>query len=142
MVSGYAIFRYIFFQETMDNISTASCGNALGVGLGDFITRELFDKIDFQAIKENILTATFYQRGKIPLVLEDEREIIEVGEKHFKKRGKDKPKIILIRDTLNLSDIYVSEAVFEEVKDNANVEVVAEPREIEFDDKNRIIAEF
>jgi hypothetical protein len=71
------------------DITGASCGNALGVGLGDFITRELFDKIDFHALKENILTSTFYQRGKIPIVLQSEREILENAQKYFQRRGKD-----------------------------------------------------
>ena len=38
------------------DITDASYGNALGVGLGDFITRRLFERIDFAALKENINT--------------------------------------------------------------------------------------
>jgi len=91
------------------DITDESCGNAFGVGLADFITRRLFERIDFQAIKENVLTSTFYQRAKVPLVLEDEREILEVCLRHFEKRGESRPscerrgekdaKVIVIKDT-------------------------------------------
>jgi len=124
------------------DISSASCGNALGVGLGDFITRELFDKIDFQAIKENILTSTFYQRGKIPIVLENEREIIEVAEGHFERRGKGRIKAIIIKDSLHLSQVYVSEGILGEIAGSENVEIIGELQEIEFDDQSRIVTDF
>lgn len=124
------------------DITDVSYGNALGVGLADFITRQLFERIDFAALKENILTATFYQRGKTPLVLEDEKEIVEVCLKHFQRRGRERAKVIIIKDTLNLSDIYVSEAVLGELKDRSDIEVISEPKEVAFDNSNRIIAEF
>jgi len=123
------------------DISTASCGNALGVGLGDFITRELFDKIDFQAIKENILTSTFYQRGKTPIVLENEREIIEVVQGHFERRGRDRIKAIMIKDSLHLSQVYVSEGILEEISGSDKIEILSDLQEIEFDDQGRIIAD-
>ncbi len=121
------------------DITEPSGGNALGVGLVDFITRRLFDKIDFNVMKENILTSTFYQRGKIPLVFEDEREILETALEHFKRRGVKKPKVIIIKDTLSLSEIYVSESVLEELKNLENIEILSGLQDITFDNDNRII---
>jgi len=123
------------------DISAASCGNALGVGLGDFITRELFDKIDFQALKKNILTATFYQRGKIPIVLENEREIIEVAQKHFEKRGKDKIRAVIIKDSLHLADMYVSEPVLDALAEPGMVEIVDPAKEIVFDSEGKTVVD-
>jgi hypothetical protein len=124
------------------DLTDATYGNALGIGLADFTTKRLFNKIDFAALKENILTATFYQRGKIPLILEDEKEILQVALDHFKRRGKEKPKVLLIKDTLNLSDLYVSESVLEALKDKDNIEIISEPAEIQFDDENKIVTDF
>jgi hypothetical protein len=124
------------------DISGASCGNALGIGLGDFITRELFDKVDFQAVKENILTSTFYERGKIPIVLENEREIIEVAQSHFERRGKDKIRAIIIKDTLNMAEIYVTEPVMDAIAESGKVEIVELAEEIVFDSDDKIIADF
>jgi hypothetical protein len=121
------------------DITEASYGNALGVGLADFITKKLFEKIDFAAMKENILTSTFYQRGKIPLVFEDERELLDVALQHFQRRGVNKPKIIVIKDTLRLDVIHVSESVLEEVKNRDDIELASELQEIVFDNNNGIV---
>jgi len=124
------------------SITDASYGNALGIGLADFITKRLFEKIDFQALKENILTSTFYQRGRIPLVLDDEKEIVSVALEYFSRRGRAEPKVVIIRDTLSLSDIYVSETVLEQLKDRDDIEFARPTKEIEFDNENKIIVKF
>ena len=83
--------------------------------------------------------------GAIRLIegcLEDQREIIDVSLEHFRKRGTKSPKIIIIKDTLNLADMYVSEAVLDELKNRDDIEVVSEPQEVAFDDDNRIITDF
>ena len=121
------------------DITDASYGNALGAGLADFTTRRLFDKIDFAALKENVLTSTFYHRGKIPMVFEDERELWEVSLQHFKRRGVEKPKIIIIEDTLHLAEVLVSESVLDEVAGRDDIEILNELQEITFDSDNRII---
>ena len=121
------------------DITDASCGNALGVGLGDFITKQLFNKIDFHALKENILTSTFYQRGKVPIVLENEREILENAQNYFKRRGKDHIKAIIIKDTLHLSEVYVTEPVLNAIAEPENIEIVDPAREIEYDNDGRIL---
>ena len=121
------------------DITEASYGNALGVGLADFTTRKLFEKIDFDSMKENILTSTFYQRGKIPLVFEDERELLDAALQHFQRRGVTKPKVIVIKDTLSLDEIHVSLSVLEETEGRDDIELVSELREIEFDKNNGIV---
>jgi hypothetical protein len=123
------------------DITDESCGNALGVGLADFITRRLFERIDFRAIKENVLTSAFYQRGKVPLVLEDEREVLEVCLRHFERRGEKDAKVIVIKDTLNISDMYVSESVLSQLKDRDDIEVVSGPAAVAFDSSNRMVLE-
>lgn len=57
------------------DLTPASHGNALGMGLADIITRRFYEKIDFNATYENVLTSTFLERGHLPIVAED----IETG---------------------------------------------------------------
>jgi len=123
------------------DITDESYGNALGMGLADFITGRLFERIDFQPIKENVLTSAFYQRAKVPLVLEDEREILEVCLRHFERRGRKDAKVIVIKDTLNISDMYVSESVLSQLKDRDDIEVVSGPEAVAFDSNNRMVLE-
>ena len=143
MISGQAELKSPAIELVgVCDITDASYGNALGVGLADFTTTRLFEKIDFEALKENILTSTFYSRGKIPLVLDDEKQMLLVGLEHFSRRGNEKPKVIIIKDTLSLSDMYVSEGVLDELKDRDDIEVVESAKQAEFDKDNAIILEF
>ena len=124
------------------DITDASYGNALGIGLGDFITKHAVRKIDFDALKKNILTSTFYQRAKTPMVLDDEREMVDVAVRHFQKLGRERPRVVFIRDTLNLSDIYVSESVLDEIAGRDDISVISGAEEVAFDADGRIIVEF
>lgn len=124
------------------DITDESYGNALGVGLADFITRRLYDKIDYDALKKNILTASFYQRGKIPLIMEHERELMEVCLTHLARRGKRQPKVAVIKNTLQLADMYVSQAILDETKGGSDIEVTESLREIAYDDSDTIITDW
>ena len=46
-------------------------GNAIGVGLADVITRRLFAKIDYESTYANVITSSFLERGKIPVVADN-----------------------------------------------------------------------
>ncbi len=123
------------------DITDKSYGNAIGIGLADFVTEKLFKKINFDSLKENIFTATFYQRGKIPIVLCNERQIIEVSLRHFQKRGRENPRVVIIKDTLNLSTVYVSQAVLDEMRNKDGIKLLSRPQEIKFDNRDNIVAE-
>ena len=56
------------------DLTEASHGNALGVGLADVITRRLFSRIDFAETYANVFASTFLERAKIPIVAETDRE--------------------------------------------------------------------
>ena len=59
------------------DLSEASHGNATGVGLVDFVTRRLVDKIDRKATYLNNLTTTFVTRAFTPLWFDTDREMLE-----------------------------------------------------------------
>ncbi len=100
----------------IDDITPGSHGNAIGVGFADVITRKLFGKIDFSATYENVITSTFLERGKIPVIVENAEKALHVALRACGPLSPGKERIARIRDTLHLEDIYVSEAVFEESK--------------------------
>ena len=56
------------------DLTDASHGNALGIGLADFTTRRLLDKIDFKLMTKNVYTSGFLERGKIPIVFDTDGE--------------------------------------------------------------------
>jgi len=110
----------------ISDITEESHGNAVGVGLGDFITRKLFEKIDFKATYENVITSAFIERGKIPLIADNDRQALEYALRMCRSVVADRIKMIRIKDSLHLSEMYVTFPVLEEIRDKANIEVVGE----------------
>jgi len=96
-------------------------GNAIGIGLADFTTRKLFEKIDFNATYQNAVTSTFVLRGKIPIIAEDSRTAIEWALRTCGPIEIENAKIIRIKDTLSLSELYISKSILDEITDRVEV---------------------
>lgn len=108
------------------DLTSGSHGNALGVGLADVTTQKLYDKVDFKATYENVITSTFLERGKMPIVAENDRRAIEIALRTCGPIVPEDAKIIRIKNTLHLGEMYASEAVLSEIKDKPNIKIVGE----------------
>src|ERR687893_229081 len=118
----------------VSDVSEASHGNALGVGLADFTTQRLFEKIDYEAMNQNVLTSTFPERAKIPMVLANDRETLEAAIRCNWGVEPEETRFVRIPNTLHLRYAYVSENLLDEALAGGNVEVVEEAAEMEFDE--------
>ncbi len=107
-------------------LSEKSHGNANGMGLADVITRRFFEKLDFKATYENILTTGFLERGKIPVVAETDRQALEYALKPCGLADPGQAKIIRIKNTLILDELWVSPKVVDEIKDRKDITVTGE----------------
>ncbi|MGN7299425.1 lactate racemase domain-containing protein [Ferdinandcohnia sp. SAFN-114] len=116
------------------NLSEASHGNALGIGLADLTTKRLFEKIDYQAMNENVITSTFLARASIPIILENDQEALKAALRANWGVSPEKARIARIPNTLHIGELYVSEAIFNELKDKENIEVLENLHEMKFDD--------
>lgn len=99
-------------------------GNALGMGLADITVRALADKIDFEATYANVLTTTFLERGKIPVIAKDEEQALEYALRSCNITEPEAARIVKIKNTLELEEMLVSRNVFEELKCSPNIEEV------------------
>ena len=96
-------------------------------------TKRVHEKIDFQATYANTVTATFLDRARLPMVVESDKEALDIALKTIWNLPGTLPRIIMIRNTLKLDEIYVSEAIWEEIKDRSNIGPLADWEEIRFD---------
>ncbi len=122
------------------DLTEASHGNALGMGLADFVTRRLYEKIDFQSTYENVLTSTFIERGKLPIVAETDRLAVEYALRTCGPIRNNMAKLIRIKNTLHLDEMYVSEAALKELEGKAEIEAVGDY--VDLFDKNNLLVEF
>lgn len=121
------------------DLSTETNGNANGIGLADFTTRRLVNKIDFAATYKNNLTSTFTQRAMIPITLENDRDTILTAIKSTGLDNPQKARIIRVRNTLHLAEIQVSGYALEEVLSLDRVELMKEPEPMKFDESGNIL---
>lgn len=108
-------------------------GNALGIGRADLITRKVRDKLDLHATYTNTITATFLERAKIPITMGTEKEAFEVALKTIWNLPDTPPRVMIIRNTLKLDEVYVSEPIWEEIKTRADIRAAGDWEALEFD---------
>jgi hypothetical protein len=102
-------------------------GNALGVGLSDFITRRLRDSIDEKKTFINAFTTGDMQRMAIPCTLKDDEELIGKISERFGNR-----RWMFIPNTLHLEKIFVSEDLAKELQGNPRCRVSSTPTPLSF----------
>ena len=109
-------------------------GNANGVGTADFTTRRLVDKTDFQALYANGITSTVVRPNAIPTTLECDRDAIRAAVKTCNALDLSKVRLVRIKNTLQLGEIMISEAMLPDALSLDNVTVCSEPFEMQFDE--------
>jgi hypothetical protein len=102
-------------------------GNALGVGLSDFITRRLRDSIDEKKTFINAFTTGDMQRMAIPCTLKDDEELIEKIRERFGNN-----RWMFIPNTLHLEKIFVSEDLAKELQGHPRCRVSPTPTPLSF----------
>ena len=116
-------------------------GNANGMGTADFTSKKLADKINFEATYVNGLTSTVVKPTHLPTVLNNDMEAIRAAIKTCNALDISKAKIVRIKDTLHLDEIYISESLISEAVNNKNLKLISNPEEMIFDN-NQNLAEF
>lgn len=108
-------------------LAEASKGNAIGVGLADFITRDLREQIDEEKTFINVFTTGDMERAKIPAtVADDETLVAKMRERYGDGRW------MFIPNTLHLETLFVTEDLVEEISANPICSVEIKPVELEF----------
>jgi hypothetical protein len=115
------------------DLSEATHGNFNGLGMADFSVQRAFDKCDFEKTYPNTLTSGCTELQKIPLILANDRLAIQAAIQTCDNVGRQNPRIIRIKNTLELGEIYISENLWEKVSGNPRIEVLEEPRGMGFD---------
>ncbi|KAA9022532.1 lactate racemase domain-containing protein [Niallia endozanthoxylica] len=113
-------------------------GNANGVGTADFTTQRLVDKMDREVTYANGLTSTVVAPTKIATTLPNDRETIQAAIKTCNILDFTNVKMVRIKNTLEISEIEVSEALIEHVKQHPNMELISDLCDFSFDEKGNL----
>ncbi|GGD72240.1 lactate racemase domain-containing protein [Paenibacillus nasutitermitis] len=114
-------------------------GNANGVGTADFTTQRLVDKMDREVTYANGLTSTVVAPTKIATTLPNDRETIQAAIKTSNILDFHKVKMVRIKNTLELSELEVSAALVEHVKQHPQMELISDLYPLSFDNQGNLI---
>ena len=111
------------------DLTPESHGNATTYGLADFMSRKLFDKIDFPITMKNMFTSGGLTRCRMPLVFESDEETIKAAIYDAFRSDPSQcagARVVRIKNTLALENIWVSANIAAELNGKDKVEVGAE----------------
>lgn len=120
-------------QIALLDLTDASHGNFLGTGLADFITRRVYNKIDLDVTYANCLTCLRANSAYLPVILDNDRQAIAGAIMFCYGIDRTKARVIRIKNTLELSEIEVSESMLDEVRENPELTLLSNARDLPFD---------
>ena len=121
------------------DLTDKSHGNATGLGVADYITRRMFNKIDLESLYSNCLTNTITRPALIPPIMDSDWDALRAAVKTCNARDLSYIKMVRIKDTLHLEDILISEALLAEARANHHIEVCGELTDMRFDGAGNLL---
>ncbi len=115
------------------DLSTASHGNAIGVGLADVITARLLEKIDFSATYRNVVTSVNLDGGAIPLVADNDRTALWLLYNTIPGVDALEARVVRARDSGSLRVLQVTDPLVHELDSSWVLEDSATPTDLRFD---------
>ncbi len=113
-------------------------GNANGVGTADFTTQRLVDKMDREVTYANGLTSTVCAPTKIATTLPNDQDAIKAAIKTCNILDFTKVKMVRIKNTLDIAEIEVSEALIDHVEKHPDMELLSDLYELSFNDEGNL----
>ncbi|WP_226670685.1 lactate racemase domain-containing protein [Metabacillus litoralis] len=113
-------------------------GNANGVGTADFTTQRLVDKMDREVTYANGLTSTVCAPTKIATTLANDKDAIKAAIKTCNILDFTQVKMVRIKNTLDIAEIEVSEALLNLVAEHPDMEQISDTFELPFNDEGNL----
>jgi hypothetical protein len=110
-----------------------TAGNALGVGLADFIHERLYRKIDFDKTYVNARTSLNTDVARVPMWFGTDHDAADFALRFLGNPAAGEQRLVAIRNTLNLDRILVSEALAAAAAQLPDWHVHPESIRLEFD---------
>jgi hypothetical protein len=121
------------------DLSAKSYGSAVGLGMADFTTQRLVNKLDHRPTYINCLTAMAPENARIPMTAQHDREAVEWA---FLTAGAVEPeqaRVVRIQNTMHLEHFYASEALRPEIEADPKLRVCGGWAPMAFDETGEIV---
>ncbi len=98
------------------DLSEKTRGNAIGIGLADFIHRRVVEKMDPEITALNSITAVAPEKGAVPITLSSDRKALEAAFQSIGLWRTDSVRMAWIINTSDLKRLAVSPALAKEAE--------------------------
>jgi hypothetical protein len=122
------------------DLTPASNGNGVGIGLADFTTARLVKSLNLQYTYMNALTSLGLVPAKIPIYFESDREGIQAALASLAAADVADMRVVRIADTLNLERFQASEPCVRTLNGHPGVKTAGTAREMDFDTAGNLLA--
>lgn len=116
------------------DLSPETHGNGIGLGYSSATTKRVFEQLDLPSMYPNAITCTVLGGVRIPIVMESDKEAIQVCVRTCVEIDKTNPKIVRIPNSLHIEHIMLSEAYYNQAKQMSNITIESEPEYLKFNE--------
>lgn len=121
------------------DLSHATNGNGIGIGLADFTTDRAVKALDLRYMYINATTSIGLLPAKIPIHFATDHETIDEALATLAAPHPEKIRVVRIANTLSLGRMLVSECCAEEIGKKPGVSIVGQAQTMQFDPAGNLL---
>ena len=124
------------------DLTESTQGNACGLGMAEYTTKRLVEKIVYPPTFINAYTGMCPENGRIPMFFEKDREALTIA--HYNS-GVFDPKdlrVLWIKNTLDLEYVYASRPFLKEARSNPKIKILGKPFDLPFDESGNLVSKW
>jgi hypothetical protein len=133
--------RPIVTRLAVLDLSAETKGNAVGIGLADLTTDRVVKGIDPTPMRVNSFTSNFLTRARVPINLPTDRDVIASCLDTCWRIDPDEARVVLIPNTLELTTLWVTRPLIEDVDSRQGLEFTSDFEPMPFDANGNLIQE-
>ena len=109
------------------DITDVSHGNANGLGIADYTTRRAYEKMSFEQTYPNALTSTVPLSVKIPMVLKNDRQVIQACIKTANRLDRENVTLLRLKNTNHLEELETTLSLEGYIRAHPDLEIISDP---------------
>jgi hypothetical protein len=125
----------IFVRE----LSPATNGNGIGIGLADFTTSRAVKALNMRYTYVNAVTSIGLLPAKIPIYFDTDRETVDAAVTTLATTKPETLRVVRIVNTLNLERVLVSESCLGALNEQSGVTIIGTLQDMEFDESGNLL---
>jgi hypothetical protein len=127
------------FRIFVRDLTVATNGNGIGLGLADFTTGRAVRALNIEYTYTNAITSLGLPAAKIPMYFESDREVLEKAIASLATEAPQTLRIVRIANTLEMDRLLVSEALLGEAQGEGYLVPADEARQMAFDTAGNLL---